>query len=83
MIKMAVKIKPRQVILDTQGRAVENFVKVKDVATKLVRARVGKYIELEFDEPSVEAASLEAHKLCRELLVNPLIEDYELEVLNK
>jgi phosphoribosylformylglycinamidine synthase PurS subunit len=40
-------------------------------------ARVGKVIELELDGTQTEA---QLHEVCRDLLSNPVIEDYELSV---
>jgi phosphoribosylformylglycinamidine synthase len=66
-----VLVRPKAGILDPQGVAVERalpalgFVGVANV-------HVGRLIELDVEDPS----QLEA--MCRTLLVNPLIEDYEI-----
>lgn len=68
-----VLIKPKEGILDPQGKAVERalptlgFSGVEDV-------RVGRLVELEIEDP----ARLE--ELCERLLANPLVEDYEIEL---
>ena len=41
--------------------------------------RVGKFIELELNG-AVEESAL--HEICRDLLSNPVIEDYRLEIQN-
>jgi phosphoribosylformylglycinamidine synthase PurS subunit len=70
-VKAKVLIRPKEGILDPQGKAVERalpalgFDGVHDV-------RVGRLVELETDDPS----SLPA--LCEKLLANPLIEDFEI-----
>ena len=70
-MKAKVLIRPKEGILDPQGKAVERalpalgFEGVHDV-------RVGRLVELETDDPD----KLEA--LCEKLLANPLIEDYEI-----
>ena len=76
MAKIGVKIMPRQVILDTQGRAVERTLKTQ--TDSLLECRVGRYVELTFAELSDEDALKEAHKSAKFVLYNPLIEDYEL-----
>ena len=64
-------IRPKQGILDPQGKAVERalpalgFEGVSDV-------RVGRLVELEAEDPRQLPA------LCEKLLANPLIEDYEV-----
>jgi phosphoribosylformylglycinamidine synthase len=70
-LKAKVLIRPKQGILDPQGKAVERalpalgFEGVSDV-------RVGRLVELETDDLD----SLPA--LCEKLLANPLIEDFEI-----
>jgi phosphoribosylformylglycinamidine synthase PurS subunit len=70
-VKAKVLIRPKEGILDPQGKAVERalpalgFDRVHDV-------RVGRMVELETDDPE----QLDA--LCEKLLANPLIEDYEI-----
>ena len=70
-MKARVLIRPKEGILDPQGKAVERalpalgFEGISDV-------RVGRLVELEVDDP----AKLES--LSEKLLANPLIEDFEI-----
>jgi phosphoribosylformylglycinamidine synthase len=72
-VKARVLIRPKEGILDPQGKAVERalpalgFDGIQDV-------RVGRLVELEVDDP----AKLDS--LSEKLLANPLIEDYEIVV---
>ena len=67
-------IRPKEGILDPQGQAVERalpalgFHGVKDV-------RVGRMVELEVEHPEG------IEEMCERLLANPLIEDYEVLLL--
>ena len=79
--KLIVKVfvTPRQGILDPQGRAAEGAL--KSLGFSNVNAvRVGRYIVLEIAATSASAAADEATRMCEQLLVNPLIEDYRCEV---
>lgn len=78
-MKIAVKILPRDVLLDSQGRAVEDNLKGHHY--HLNSCRVGKYVVLDLPAQSKEEALTEAKKMTEFLLINPLIESYELEVL--
>lgn len=78
-MKVAVKILPREEVLDTQGRAVQESL-VRGGA-KLSSCRVGRYIVLEISSSSEEDAMKEAKKMTEEVLFNPLIETYTLERL--
>lgn len=79
MTVIALKVLPRQEVLDSQGRAVEkNLARENFSAAKV---RVGKYLELQFDLTE-EAALDEAKKMAEWGLYNPLIETYQLEVVS-
>lgn len=80
-IKIGVKILPRDVILDTQGRAVEQTLKQNNLAVE--NCRVGKYVELLMQENAEAQALQKAEEIAKKLLCNPLIEKYELSVLAK
>jgi phosphoribosylformylglycinamidine synthase subunit PurS len=72
-VKAKVLIRPKQGILDPQGKAVERALPALGFEG-VHEVRVGRLVELETDDP----AKLDA--LCEKLLANPLIEDYEVEV---
>ena len=77
-MKAKVIVMPKKSVLDPQGVAVRAAAHHHGVpAVKSVR--VGKFLELELDGSASEA---QLHELCRDLLSNPVIEDYEL-VLEK
>lgn len=72
-------VTPRAGILDPQGRAAESALKslgFNDVSA----VRVGRYIVLDIVASSPRAAEAQANRMCEQLLVNPLIEDYRCEV---
>jgi phosphoribosylformylglycinamidine synthase subunit PurS len=68
-----VLIRPKEGILDPQGKAVERALPALGF-DEFSHVRIGRMVELEAD--SLERLS----KLCEQLLANPLIEDYEIEV---
>ncbi len=75
-MKIAVKIFLKNGVLDPQAKAIEkalhalNFSEVREV-------KMAKQIILDLDSRSVEVAKAQAKKMCEELLVNSVIEDYE------
>ena len=74
MISVRVLIRPKEGILDAQGKAVESALPALGF-DGIEHVRVGRVVELraEDDRSLVE--------LCEMLLANPLIEDYEIEIL--
>lgn len=70
-MKAKVLIRPKEGILDPQGKAVERALPALGFEG-VHEVRVGRLVELETDDPD----SLPA--LCEKLLANPLIEDFEI-----
>lgn len=46
--------------------------------SQLQSVSMGKWVALEFNGLSQEAAEEEAHKICKDMLVNQVIETYQL-----
>jgi phosphoribosylformylglycinamidine synthase len=70
-VKARVLIRPKEGILDPQGKAVERALPALGFEG-VSEVRIGRLIELEIEDPG----SLPS--LCEKLLANPLIEDYEI-----
>jgi len=67
---------PKAAVLDPQGNAVRDAM--RHLGMPEVRSvRIGKYMEIEIEGQNGELES-RLHQLCRDLLSNPVIEDYEL-----
>ncbi len=77
--RVEVRVLPRAGILDPQGKAVGGalaslgFRGVSEV-------HVGRVIVILLEAPSSEAAHESADAMCRQLLANPVTEDYEIQV---
>ena len=78
-MKFGVKIKMRPVILDTQGRAVEETLKRQGFS--LEQCRVGRYVEIEVPSQDEQEALKQVKKMTEYVLFNPLLETYEIERL--
>lgn len=80
--RLAIHIVPRRGILDPQGKAVADalhslgFPQVSDV-------RVGRYLVVETDAMSAEAARASAKAMCEKLLANPVTEDFEIAAVEQ
>ena len=76
-VKIFVSLK--QGVLDPQGKAIERSLHT--LGYREVReVRAGKYVELELDAPSRDAAELRIREICDRLLANPVIEDFRFEI---
>jgi phosphoribosylformylglycinamidine synthase len=75
-MKVKVVVMPKAAVLDPQGNAVRDAM--RHLGMPEVRCvRIGKYMEIDVDGKNGELES-RLHDLCRDLLSNPVIEDYEL-----
>ena len=78
--RFAVNVTPKPGILDPQGRAVEGslgHLGIEGVSA----VRVGRRVELSVDAPDEAAARAVVEQLASELLSNPLIEAYAVEII--
>jgi phosphoribosylformylglycinamidine synthase PurS subunit len=77
-MKATVLVRPKQGILDPQGEAVGNSLRRLGFAVD--EARVGRVVDIRVDSSDPEVARAEVERMCEELLANPLIESYEIEL---
>jgi phosphoribosylformylglycinamidine synthase len=73
MARVRVLVRPKAGILDPQGQAVERALPALGFAG-VANVHVGRLVELDVDDPG------QLPQMCEQLLTNPLIEDYEIEV---
>jgi phosphoribosylformylglycinamidine synthase len=73
-----VLVRPKQGILDPQGQAVESSLRRLGFAVD--GARIGRVVDLEGDAADAAAARAQIERMCEQLLANPLIESYEIEL---
>ena len=66
-------------ILDPQGRAVSDSLKSLDF-NEVEDVRIGKSIEVKLNETSRDEAEALLHRMCKSILVNPVIEDFQIEI---
>jgi phosphoribosylformylglycinamidine synthase len=77
-VKATVLVRPKDGILDPQGEAIESSL--RQLGFAVGEARVGRLVEFEIDARDEREARTEIEEMCRQLLANPLIESYEIEV---
>lgn len=79
--RFAVNVTPKPGILDPQGRAVEGSLGHLGV-DGVSDIRVGRRVELTVEAPGEAAARAVVDRLASELLSNPLIEVYSVELVS-
>ena len=77
-MRATVVVRPKQGILDPQGQAVASSLRQLGFAVD--EARVGRVVDLEVETTDPAEARAELQRMCEQLLANPLIESFEIEV---
>ena len=72
------RVRPKHGILDPQGEAVGSSLRRLGFA--VAEARVGRLVDVEIDGDDPAAAREQLERMCEQLLANPLIESYEIEL---
>jgi len=76
-LKISIIVTLKNEVLDPQGKVIKetlenmNFKGIKEI-------RQGKYFEVEIDEKNFENAKVKAEELCKKLLANLVIEEYQI-----
>ncbi|HEX4527279.1 MAG TPA: phosphoribosylformylglycinamidine synthase subunit PurS [Gaiellaceae bacterium] len=77
-MKATVLVRPKPGILDPQGQAVQSSL--RHLGFDVDDARVGKLVDVELATDDREEALAQLQRMCEQLLTNPLIESYAIEL---
>ena len=80
-MKVKVIVTPKETVLDPQGAAVREAMEHLGFSAAR-NVRIGRYLEIDL-EGDAAAQEPKLRELCRDLLSNPVIEDYRLEMPNE
>ncbi len=75
MTRARVLIRPKAGILDPQGEAVQRALPALGFAG-VANVHVGRLVELDVEDPN------QLQPMCEKLLANPLVEEYEVQLLD-
>jgi phosphoribosylformylglycinamidine synthase PurS subunit len=79
-MKAHVWVMPKRTVLDPQGKTIHHaltglgFAQVKEV-------RQGKFFVLDLDGMTLDEAQAQVEKITKEVLTNPVIEEYRFEII--
>ena len=77
-MRATVLVRPKPGILDPQGQAVESSL--RHLGFAVGEARVGKLVDVELATDDRDEALAQLQQMCEQLLTNPLIESYAIEL---
>jgi phosphoribosylformylglycinamidine synthase len=78
-VRATVLVRPKPGILDPQGDAVGNSL--RHLGFPVDAARVGRVVDLELEAANPDEARTQVERMCTELLANPLIESFDIELV--
>ena len=76
-MKFSIKVTLKKDVLDPQGKVIQQTLQNMGMDT-LKSLRQGKYFEIEINENNEEKAKNKIEDMCKKLLANLIIEDFEV-----
>lgn len=76
-VQIEITLKPT--VMDAQGTTIEKALHKLGHAS-VTNVRIGKFVTLEIDAAYANCAKNAADEMCKELLANPIIEQYDVQV---
>ena len=76
-MKFSIKVTLKKDVLDPQGKVVQQTLQNMGMDT-LKNLRQGKYFEIDVNENNENKAKSKIEDMCKKLLVNLIIEDFEI-----
>ena len=73
-MKIQILVRLKEGVLDVQGKAVERNIPESGIN----HIRLGKLIEMDVDVATLEEAKQKLDPLCKTVLTNPILENFEI-----
>ena len=80
-MKAIINIHLKQGVLDPAGKATMNSLEILNF-NNINDVKIGKQIIINLKEENKEKAQIQLSKMCKDLLVNDVIESYTIEIEN-
>jgi phosphoribosylformylglycinamidine synthase PurS subunit len=80
-MKARVHVSFKPTVLDPQGQTIQKALQGLGHKT-IAHVRQGKYFEIEIPSGTREQAAAELEQIARDVLANPVMEDYQVEFLD-
>ena len=76
-MKVKVIVTPKNGVLDPQGKAIQQTLNGMGFSS-VNEVRQGKYFDIEINEKDAAKAKARVEDMCKKLLANLIIEDYQI-----
>ena len=80
-MKARIHVTLKQGVLDPQGKAISHTLEALGFEG-VERVRQGKFIEIELAETDEERAAEQIEEMCKKLLANMVIENYDFKLVS-
>ena len=80
--RVEINVMPKDGVSDPQGEAVKGGLAMLG-HTGVARVRVGRYIVVDVDAPTSEAATRSVTRMAEQLLANPVIEQFQISTVTE
>lgn len=80
-MKAHVWVMPKSTVLDPQGQTIHNALSSLGYS-QIKNVRQGKFFVLELNGASQDEAKQQIEKIAREILTNPVIEEFRYEIVS-
>jgi len=77
-VRATVLVRPKPGILDPQGQAVQSSL--RHLGFDVGDARIGRLVDVQLATDDRDEARAQLERMCEQLLTNPLIESFEIEL---
>jgi phosphoribosylformylglycinamidine synthase len=79
-MKAHVWVMPKSTVLDPQGQTIERAL--SSLGYRVQNVRQGKFFVLELDGLNREEATQQVERIAKDVLTNPVIEQFRFEILD-
>ncbi len=81
MIEAEIHITLKKVISDPQGLTIKHALESMGYQKTIKDLRIGKLISVKLEVKDKNKAEKIVHQMCKKLLANPIIEDYQFRLI--
>ena len=76
-MKVSVVVTLKKEVLDPQGKVIQQTIDNMGIKN-ITKVRQGKFFEIDLNEKDIDNAKIKVDEICKKLLTNLVIEEYQI-----
>ena len=76
-MKLSVVVTLKKEVLDPQGKVIQQTIDNMGIKN-ITKVRQGKFFEIDLNEKDIDNAKIKVDEICKKLLTNLVIEEYQI-----